>query len=184
MSMLRHVDIDMETRDAYLRLANARRRAAGEAVEGGDAETVEAGTLPSEEFDRLAALEEFILTVTAQGYGKRTSAFEYRTANRGGLGIANIETSPRNGLVVASFPVENSDQIMLVTDGGKLIRLPVHDIRIAGRKTQGVTLLRTAEDEHVVSAARLPDMGGNGEEGGSSDDDPQGPEDERDSNDA
>jgi len=194
MSMLRHVELGTDKRDAYLRLANARRRAPGEGEEGGEtteAPAESASSLSAEEFERLAMLEEFILTVTTQGFGKRTSAFEYRTTGRGGAGIGNIDLKKSGdddkkrdiGLVVASFPVDNSDQIMLVTDGGKLIRLPVHDIRIAGRKTQGVTLLRTAEDEHVVSAARLPDMGGNGEEGGSSDEDPGGPEDERDNND-
>ena len=167
MSMLTHIEVDTETRDAYLRLANARRRVAGEAVEGDD-EAAAVATLSVEDFDRLAAAEQFILTVTAKGFGKRTSAYEYRITGRGGQGIANIETNERNGRVVASFPIGGDDQIMLVTDGGKLIRLPVHDIRIAGRRTQGVTLLRTADDEQVVSAACLTDVGGNSEDGGES----------------
>jgi DNA gyrase subunit A len=101
------------------------------------------------------AAEEFILTVTENGYGKRTSAYEYRRTNRGGQGITNIETSMRNGCVVASFPAHNGQQLMLVTDQAKMIRTTVGDIRIAGRNTQGVTLFKVADDEHVVSAARI-----------------------------
>ena len=89
------------------------------------------------------------------GYGKRTSAYEYRRTGRGGQGITNIETSERNGCVVASFPAHNGQQLMLVTDQAKLIRTTVGDIRIAGRNTQGVTIFRVAEGEHVVSAARI-----------------------------
>ena len=96
-----------------------------------------------------------ILSVTVNGYGKRSSAYEYRVTNRGGQGIINIETSKRNGPVVAAFPVADEDQLMLVTDGGQMIRIPVDDIRIASRNTQGVTLFDVAEDEHVVSVARL-----------------------------
>ena len=99
--------------------------------------------------------EEFILTVTVTGYGKRSSSYEYRVTGRGGQGIANMEMSPRNKEVISSFPIENDNQIMMVTDGGKLIRMPVEDIRIAGRKTQGVILFRTAEDERVVSVTWL-----------------------------
>jgi Type IIA topoisomerase (DNA gyrase/topo II, topoisomerase IV), A subunit len=112
-------------------------------------------SLNSEPFISLANKEEFILSITENGYGKRTSAYEYRTTNRGGSGIINIETSDRNGHVIASFSIADKDQIMLVTDGGKLIRSPVVDIRIAGRNTQGVTLFNTAENEKVVSVARL-----------------------------
>lgn len=96
-----------------------------------------------------------MLTVTANGFGKRTSAYEYRVTRRGGSGIANIATSTRNGPVVASFPVGPDAEIMLVTDGGQVIRMPVDDIRIAGRSTQGVILLRVADGETVVSAAGL-----------------------------
>jgi len=117
---------------------------------------------PTLDAARMAALvedEEFILTVTENGYGKRTSSHEYRTMGRGGQGVVNIETSSRNGPVVAAFPVEDRDQIMMVTDGGKLIRTPVNDMRIAGRQTQGVTLFRTANDEKVVSVAHLAEAG-------------------------
>ncbi|EME69821.1 DNA gyrase subunit A [Paramagnetospirillum caucaseum] len=141
MSILRHTDYDSETRDAFLK-----------------------GDLPAELSDRMAAEQQFVLTVTENGFGKRTSAFEYRITGRGGSGIANLDMTAKTGTVVASFPVNHEDDIMLVSDGGKLIRMPVDDIRIAGRKTQGVTLLRTAENERVVSAARLCDIGSNGDD--------------------
>ncbi|CAA7617378.1 DNA gyrase (type II topoisomerase), subunit A [Candidatus Terasakiella magnetica] len=149
MSVVRHVNFDSETRDAFLR-----------------------GDLPAEQSEKMAAEQQFVLTVTENGYGKRTSAYEYRITGRGGQGIANLDMTAKTGPVVASFPVNHADDIMLVSDGGKLIRMPVDDIRIAGRKTQGVTLLRTAEGERVVSAARLCDISsgddaedGDGDEG-------------------
>lgn len=141
MSVLRHVDFDMEARDAYQR-----------------------GEMTATETERMLADEEIILTVTENGYGKRTSAYEYRITNRGGQGIANIDLTDKNGPVVASFPVNHEDEIMLVSDGGKLIRMPVHDIRVCGRKTQGVMLFRTAEGERVVSVARLCDLNGSSDE--------------------
>jgi DNA gyrase subunit A len=101
------------------------------------------------------AAEEFILTVTANGFGKRTSAYEYRRTNRGGQGITNIVSSDRNGPVVASFPAHNGEQLMLVTDQAKLIRTTVGSVRVTGRNTQGVILFRVAPGEHVVSAARI-----------------------------
>ncbi len=153
MSILDHAEADSTAfRDAYLRHAMAVRR--------GDDE------VPPHEpaYDELAAGEQFILTVTENGYGKRSSAYEYRIAGRGGQGIINIETSDRNGEVVASFPVGDEDQILLVTDGGQLIRCPVADIRIAGRNTQGVTLFKTAEGERVVSVSRLDESVLDGDE--------------------
>ncbi len=163
MAVLRHREIDTGARDAYLRWANAKRRA--EAGENGNGEGE--GELPAMPVDaeELAAAEQFVLAITENGYGKRTSAYEYRITNRGGQGIINIETSDRNGPVVATFAIEAHDQIMLVTDGGKIIRCPVDDIRIAGRNTQGVTLFDTAEDEHVVSVARLSEPAGDAKEG-------------------
>ena len=95
---------------------------------------------------------------TEKGFGKRTSAYEYRLTGRGGMGVTDIDVSTRNGCVVAAFPVKHDDQIMLVTDGGQLIRCPVHDIRIAGRRTLGVRLFRVESDERVVSVAHLTDM--------------------------
>jgi len=93
--------------------------------------------------------------VTENGYGKRSSAYEYRRTNRGGQGITNIDTSARNGCVVASFPARQGEQLMLITDQGKMIRTTVGDIRIAGRNTMGVTIFRVADNEHVVSVARI-----------------------------
>jgi DNA gyrase subunit A len=93
--------------------------------------------------------------VSSNGYGKRTSSFEYRITNRGGKGIVAMAVNERNGPLVASFPVEHSDQIMLVTDGGQLIRCPVDGIRKAGRSTQGVIVIDTADDESVVSVESL-----------------------------
>jgi DNA gyrase subunit A len=107
----------------------------------------------------LSANEQFVLTVSEHGFGKRTSSYEYRTTGRGGKGIAAMAITGRNGRIVASFPVEESDQIMLVTNAGQLIRCPVNDIRIAGRSTQGVIVLNTAEDERVVSVERLSEEG-------------------------
>jgi DNA gyrase subunit A len=176
MSMLRHAAFDIAERDAYLRMAKRRRGGdveAPEAAANGNGEAPEpavpAVTLSEERYAAFAVQEEFILSVTARGFGKRTSAYEYRITNRGGQGIANIETSERNGPVVASFPVRHEDQIMLVTNRGQLIRTPVDDIRIAGRSTQGVTLFRVEEGERVMSVTRLGDEndtetapGGNG----------------------
>jgi DNA gyrase subunit A len=142
LSILKGFDASVEERDAYLRAAPWK-------------ENQNEATLPSERIAEFQAAEEFILTVTENGYGKRTSAYEYRRTNRGGQGITNIETSQRNGCVVASFPAHNGQQLMLVTDQAKMIRTTVGDIRIAGRNTQGVTLFKVADDEHVVSAARI-----------------------------
>jgi DNA gyrase subunit A len=182
MSMLRHAEFDIAERDAYLRLSKRRRGGADEpetpANGNGEAPepAVPAVTLSEERYAAFAVQEEFILSVTARGFGKRTSAYEYRITNRGGQGIANIETSERNGPVVASFPVRHEDQIMLVTNRGQLIRTPVDDIRIAGRATQGVTLFRVEEGERVMSVTRLGDEndteaapGGNGGDGASID---------------
>jgi DNA gyrase subunit A len=142
LSILKGFEATAEERDSYLRAAPWK-------------ENENEPLLPAERMAEFAAAEEFILTVTENGYGKRTSAFEYRRTNRGGQGITNIETSQRNGCVVASFPAHNGEQLMLVTDQAKLIRTTVGDIRIAGRNTQGVTIFRVGEGEHVVSAARI-----------------------------
>ncbi len=162
LGMLNHTDHDPATRAAYLkRAAQMRRRPEDEDgeidhVPDVEAEAVEPGALSEEEFERLAEAEEFILTATENGFGKRTSSYEYRVTGRGGKGIVNIDTAPRNGNVVASFPVKADDQIMLITNAGQLIRMPLDDVRIASRKTLGVRLFRTGADEAVVSAAHLP----------------------------
>ncbi|MCC6948970.1 MAG: DNA gyrase subunit A [Bradyrhizobiaceae bacterium] len=155
MAIIRHVLATSEERAAYLRLANAVRR--GDEPEEGadDEEKVDAIELSQERYAEMGAAEQFILTLTEHGYGKRTSSYEYRITGRGGKGIVAMRVNKRNGNVVGSFPVEETDQIMLVTDAGKLIRTPVHDIRIAGRATQGVIVFSTAEDEKVVSVERI-----------------------------
>ena len=167
LSILRHQEIAMEERDAYLRWAAAQRRASDGEEEDAEIETGEPEGNGIVELDeaRLAALaegEQFLLTSATDGFGKRTSAYEYRIAGRGGQGIANIDLARPKGSeparVVATFPVEPEDQIMLVTDAGQLIRSPVHDVRIASRSTRGVRLFRVAEDEHVVSVARVADL--------------------------
>ncbi|MCB1435479.1 MAG: DNA gyrase subunit A, partial [Alphaproteobacteria bacterium] len=117
-------------------------------------------TLISEaRYAEMSAAEQFVLTVSEKGYGKRSSSFEYRVTNRGGKGIVGMVVNNRNGRLIASFPVEHADQIMLVTDGGQLIRCPVDGIRVAGRNTQGVRIFNTAEDESVVSVEHIPDEG-------------------------
>ena len=151
-------------------VSSALRRSADE-----DGETAPSpAELSPTEFGRLAESEEFILAVTENGFGKRSSAYEYRITGRGGKGIANIEMTDRNGPVVAAFPVEPTDQIMLVTDAGKLIRCPINDVRVAGRKTQGVTLFRVDSDERVVSVARLSDDGEDNAEDENGDGDGEG----------
>ena len=181
MAILHHVEATAPERAAYLKQAAAIRRAqTGEAAEG------EAGAAPvepeegadgpaeltPERYAELGGREQFVLTVSERGFGKRSSSYEYRTSGRGGKGIVAMIVNERNGNLVASFPVEPTDQIMLVSDGGQLIRCPVDDVRIAGRNTQGVRIFKTESDEKVVSVERIPDDGsgeagnGNGEEGG------------------
>jgi DNA gyrase subunit A len=167
LAILRHVETTSDERSAYLKM---RRAVAGETApeETAEAETEEASTaiqLSSERYVEMSAQEQVVLTVSVNGYGKRTSSYEYRTTGRGGKGIVAMSVNNRNGKLVASFPVEHSDQIMLVTDKGQLIRCPVEDIRIAGRSTQGVIVFDTAEDEHVVSVEHIGDDGENGENG-------------------
>mgnify|MGYP005743405319 CR=1 FL=1 len=111
--------------------------------------------MSAERYAELGAAEQFILTISANGYGKRSSAYEYRVSGRGGKGIIAMTLTERNGDLLAAFPVEESDQVMLVSDNGTLIRCPVDDVRIAGRNTQGVTIFKTEEDASVVSVARL-----------------------------
>ncbi|MEO8175277.1 MAG: DNA gyrase subunit A [Sphingomicrobium sp.] len=143
MSILHRVGTTQEEREAYLKCPPWR-----------DREDVECA-LDAERVAELAENEQFILTVTENGYGKRSSAYEYRRTNRGGQGITNIDTSARNGNVIASFPVKPGEQLMLVTDQAKLIRTTVGDIRVMGRNTQGVTIFRVADGERVVSVAKI-----------------------------
>ncbi len=156
ITVLHGIRADAEEREQYRKVASAKRRAAG--LEEADDEAIDLSTitLSEEKIAEMAAAEEFILTVTEKGYGKRTSAFEYRVTNRGGSGITAIGLGKKNGTVVASFPVDETDQIMLMTDKGTLIRTPVKDIRICGRTSQGVITFRTDEKEKVISAVRIP----------------------------
>ena len=147
LSILHRVDASPDEREDYLRFAPWKGEREGEA------------SLSSERLAELAAREEFILTVCANGYGKLSSAYEYRQTGRGGQGITNIDNIARNGPVVASFAAHQSDQLMLVTDQAKLIRLPLESLRVIGRGSAGVRLFNVADDEHVVSAVRLEDDG-------------------------
>jgi len=159
MAILRHVDASAEERLAYIRM---RRAVAGETTQDEapmDEELLGEAAISQERYAELSAREQVILTISEQGYGKRSLAYEYRVTGRGGKGIVAMAVNERNGKLVASFPVEMSDQIMLVTDGGQLIRCPVDGIRIAGRATQGVTVFNTAEGERVVSVERISDDG-------------------------
>ncbi len=167
MAILNSVDAAPAERTAYLKHARALLRAAGvddgdeapAAVEDDEEDAGEASLTP-ERIVELGAAEEFILTLSAEGFGKRTSAYDYRRSGRGGQGLIAHDLSRKGGRLVASFPVENGDEILLVTDQGQLIRCPVSQIRIAARNTQGVIVFRTAENEHVVSVERLAESGG------------------------
>jgi DNA gyrase subunit A len=168
MAIIHHVDATPDERLAFIKMSRA---VAGEdAGDVGDEETagetsLSLDSLSQERYAALGAAEQVILTVSANGYGKRTSAYEYRITNRGGKGITAMVVNDRNGPLVASFPVDEQDEIMLVTDGGQMIRCPVHDIRKAGRNTQGVTILNTADEEHVVSVERISEDAAEGETG-------------------
>jgi DNA gyrase subunit A len=165
LSILRHVDVTAEERSAYLKRASAVRRGDN----NGDEEAAEAEEtngnieLGEKRYVELSAAEQFVLTISEFGNGKRSSSYEYRASGRGGKGIVAMDIWDRKqnrikdkiGRLVASFPVEESDQIMLVTDGGQLIRCPINGIRIAGRSTQGVIVFNTAEGERVVSVERI-----------------------------
>jgi DNA gyrase subunit A len=169
MAILRHVAATPGEREAYLKQALSMRRAqGGEVAEGApepdaEAEAAEGSVeLTPERYAELGAHEQFVLTVSERGFGKRSSSYEYRISGRGGKGITAMIVNERNGRLVASFPVEDSDQIMLVTDAGKLIRCPVDDVRITARGVQGVRIFKTEESEKVVSVERVPEDG-NGE---------------------
>ncbi len=181
MAILLHLGISAAEQRAYLKYAKAMRAVTGEAVDdaemtvvdepetdGSGAEEGEA-LLSLEQISALGAQEQFILTLSDTGYGKRSSSFEYRVTGRGGKGLVAHDLSKRGGKVVASFPVEDGDEIVLVTDQGQLIRCPVAEIRIAARNTQGVTIFRTADGERVVSVERLAE-GDKGDDDTGSDD--------------
>ena len=165
LSILRHVEATSDERSAYLKMRRAMAGDGSEEVGETEGEEVsETAQISQDRYIEMSAHEQVVLTVSVNGYGKRTSSYEYRTTGRGGKGIVAMSVNDRNGKLVASFPVENADEIMLVTDKGQLIRCPVEDIRIAGRSTQGVIVFDTADDEHVVSVERVGDEE-NGENG-------------------
>ena len=157
MQILHHIDVEAEERAAYLKMSRALRGEADE-VENGDEADVVPGGLSQERYAEMSAAEQIILTLSENGFGKRTSSFEYRVTGRGGKGITAMAVNDRNGPLISSFPVEDNDQIMLVTDGGQLIRCPIEGIRIAGRATQGVIVFKTAKDENVVAVERISEV--------------------------
>ena len=176
MTVLAHFEATPEERAAYLKMSRAMR---GEAEDtdrhpGEEEGAATPGTsiLSQERYAQMSAAEQVVLAISENGYGKRTSSYEYRVAGRGGKGIAAMAITEKNGPIVASFPVENDDTIMLVTDGGKLIRVPVAGIRLAGRATQGVIVLDIAEGEKVVSVERISEPDEEGPETGDGEQEP------------
>ncbi len=174
MAILRAVAATPEERAAYVKHARAMAKAAsgeGDDVDEASApddddEAVADAALSPERIAELGAAEEILLTVSTEGYGKRTSAYEFRRTGRGGQGLLAQDLTKRGGRLAASFPVDESDQILLVTDQGQLIRTPVKQVRMVGRNTSGVIIFRTSEDEHVVSVERLADTGEDDESDG------------------
>ena len=146
LAILNGINFNVNERDEYLKISSAQRKN----------EEIDEINVSKDKINEFKDNEEFLLSVTDKGFGKRSSAYEYRKSNRGGLGIANMQLSQRNGNeIIASFPIKENDQLMLVTNNGQLIRCPVNDVRIAGRQTQGVTLFNVSEKERVVSVAKL-----------------------------
>ena len=174
LSILKHAKEESEMKDSYLKIMLEQRLALREALlfnrklkespphdlltQPMPTPEIKASGLTKEQIEKMAENEEFIFTITENGFGKRSSAYEYRITNRGGSGITNIITSKRNGDVVASFPIESKDQVMIITDKGTLIRTEISTVRITGRNTQGVTLIK-AKDEKVSSVARIAHTG-------------------------
>jgi len=158
MTVLSHFDATPDERTAFIKMSRAMRGEADDGANDGEnngEQGAEIGVLSQERYALMSAAEQVVLAISQNGYGKRSSSFEYRVAGRGGKGIAAMAVTDKTGPIVASFPVENDDTIMLVTDGGKLIRVPVAGIRLAGRATQGVIVLDTARSENVVSVERI-----------------------------
>jgi DNA gyrase subunit A len=170
MTILRHVDADAWERAAYLKRSATERRAIGideDEISLVGEEVTEGADLSEERYAMLKSMEQFVLTVSERGYGKRSSSYDFRISGRGGKGIRATDTSKTNeiGELVAAFPVEDNNQIMLVSNGGQLIRVPVAGIRIASRATKGVTIFSTAEGEKVVSVERITEPEGDEDTG-------------------
>lgn len=171
MAILRSAPATPAERAAYLKHAKAMRIATGEAEEGEetaapeeeDEANGEEAALGPERLAEMGAAEEIILTVSTEGYGKRTSAYEFRRTGRGGQGLLAQDLTKRGGKLAGSFPVDEGDEILLVSDQGQLIRIPVRQVRLAGRNTQGVIIFRKSADEHVVSVERLAEPAGDDE---------------------
>jgi DNA gyrase subunit A len=175
LSILRHVDASADERAAYLKRASAVRRGLNGVEPEEAAPEVEEAQVPAgndtielgeQRYVEMSAAEQFVLTISERGFGKRSSSYEYRITGRGGKGIVAMDVRERDGTIrkktgklIASFPTEDGDQLMLVTDGGQLIRTRVEGIRIAGRSTQGVIVFDTAEGERVVSVERISEEG-------------------------
>ncbi|CAO3444872.1 DNA gyrase subunit A [Azospirillum sp.] len=161
LSILTHVDATPEERAAFFKMKRDEGlEMEGEAAPEADDVPADSVTLTQERYEELKQKEQYILTVSDRGYGKRSSSYEYRIAGRGGQGIWNMEMGERNGSIVAAFPVESNHQVMMVTNGGQVIRMPLHDVRVAGRKTLGVTLFRVGAEERVVSVATIAEEDG------------------------
>ena len=161
MAILSQGRLSMEERDAYLRQAAKVRQAMEESEEEPEElsaleESVASFQISPERFQELSEQEQFILTITEKGFGKRSSAYGYRTTQRGSQGFSSIMVNARNGGVVASFPVQNDSQILLVTDQGRLMRCPIHDVRITRRTAQGVIIFRVDPGEKVVAVSCIP----------------------------
>ncbi|MCR9148725.1 MAG: DNA gyrase subunit A [Rhodobacteraceae bacterium] len=161
MAVIRHFEADPAERAAYLKM---RRAVAGALDDGAEAdedeEAVEAGQLSPDRYAEMSAAEELILTITARGSGKTSSSHDYPVRGRGGQGVMAIDKAMRGGPLVAAFPVETGDQIMLVTSAGQSIRCPVDGISFRSRSAGGVKVFDTAQGEQVVSVARVADQGG------------------------
>ncbi len=170
MSTLRHVKVEAETRDAYLQAVSASRRLMGsdysERPDDKAHDEKLAARLEEPVYATMAEDEEFLLTITDDGFGKRTSSYEYRISGRGGQGVASMDLKrgKKTACVVASFPVDDGDELVMVSDGGQLIRIPVGGINIVGRSTRGVTVFKTAKGEHVVSVTPISDDEGDEDE--------------------
>ena len=163
MYILKHAKFSIDERNNYLKIANSIRRK--ELQRSMPFSKLSKGIkIIEEKFVEMENIEEFILSVADNGFGKRSSAYEYRITSRGGKGIANMAVSKKTGKVVSSFPVNEKDDVMLIAGTGKLIRSPVNKIRIAGRTTQGVTLFKVESSEKVLSAASIKDLNINSEE--------------------
>ncbi|MBT6093250.1 MAG: DNA gyrase subunit A, partial [Rhodospirillaceae bacterium] len=166
MSIVRHVKVEIEQRDTYLQaIGAARRLKSGDYTDRAEDKARDeelAARLEQPEFAEMAANEEFILTITEDGMGKRTSAYEYRIAGRGGQGITGIELGRGKGnpasTIVAAFTVLDTDQIMMVSDGGQIIRCPINQVSVVGRSARGVTIFKVADEERLVSVSRLREV--------------------------